>query len=438
MRDHNESDIQQTVAQAGSAQIAPAGSSSQSAEETSPLISAIVSTYNAERFIRGCLEDLEAQTIADQLEIIVVDSGSPQNEWAIGREFQQHYSNIIYLRTAKREGVYAAWNRGIKSARGKYVTNANTDDRHKRNAFECMAAVLEARPDIALVYANVYVTTTENETFEKHARMGVQRLPEFNLAKLIQRCFIGPQPMWRMGVHAKYGHFDESFEVAGDWEFWLRLAVTEKFLHLDEFLGLYLKSPKSAGHRSQQLTKLEARRIQQRYLYRLGDLNTERSDLSVANIDLINYAESPPALINGFNDLNVGQRLKVKGKLGKDGAFTALEIGVTAPADEAEIEGFIQNLDHEKNTLRLLNHEFALPEGVAIKDLRGLNVGDRVKLKGKHSALKEFAPEIIKKKDAMGLGIERLQGHIDKIDREKKALEMLGYTVIVNDDTLIF
>ena len=40
------------------------------------LVSAIVSTYNAEKFIRGCLEDLENQTIADRLEIVVVNSGS--------------------------------------------------------------------------------------------------------------------------------------------------------------------------------------------------------------------------------------------------------------------------------------------------------------------------------------------------------------------------
>ena len=103
---------------------------STSASET-PLVSAIVSTYNAERFIRGCLEDLEAQTIADRLEIVVIDSGSPQNEGTIVREFQQRYDNILYIRTAQREGLYAAWNRGIQAARGKYITNANTDDRHE-------------------------------------------------------------------------------------------------------------------------------------------------------------------------------------------------------------------------------------------------------------------------------------------------------------------
>jgi len=47
---------------------------------SSPLISVVVSTHAAERHIRGCLEMLLRQTVADRLEIIVIDSGSPELE----------------------------------------------------------------------------------------------------------------------------------------------------------------------------------------------------------------------------------------------------------------------------------------------------------------------------------------------------------------------
>jgi len=130
-------------------------------------ISAIVSTFNAGRFIEGCLADLEGQTIADKIEIIVVDSASEQAEGAIVRRWQERCANIRYTRTDSRETVYAAWNRGIRMARGIYITNANADDRHRVTAFERMSRVLDMRPDVALVYADVVETATENETFDR-------------------------------------------------------------------------------------------------------------------------------------------------------------------------------------------------------------------------------------------------------------------------------
>ena len=235
-------------------------------ESAEPLVSAIVSTYNSERFIRGCLEDLEAQSIAQHLEIIVVDSASKQNEKKIVRDFQQRYSNIKYIRSKKREGVYTAWNRGIKLARGKYITNANTDDRHRHDAFEKMINILEKNPEVALVYANVYITKTENETFENHTRTGSFRWYDFDFIRLIDGCYMGPQPMWRRNLHKKYGYFDEQYRSAGDWEFWLRIGQTESFYHLDEYLGLYLQSPDSVEHRNPQLSIREARTIQKQYL----------------------------------------------------------------------------------------------------------------------------------------------------------------------------
>lgn len=228
-------------------------------------VSAIVSAYNAERFIRGCLMDLENQTIADQIEIIVVNSGSQQNEEAVVKEFQQKYKNIKYLKTERRESVYASWNRGIRAAAGKYITNANTDDRHAPYAFERLAKVLDERPDIALVYANLWITETENETFEKFTPAGKFTWMEFDPQTLIEGCYIGPQPMWRKSLHQKYGYFEENYESAGDWEFWLRISKTEKFLHLKEVLGLYLKSPTSIEHRNPDLVVKEAERLQQQY-----------------------------------------------------------------------------------------------------------------------------------------------------------------------------
>ena len=230
------------------------------------LVSAIVSTYNAERFIRGCMEDLERQTIADRLEIIVVDSGSQENEAQIVREFQQRFQNIKYIRTEQRESVYAAWNRGIKAASGKYITNANTDDRHRGDAFEVMSSILETLPEISLVYADVIITKTANESFKHCTPVGFYRWMNFNRDDLLNKgCYVGPQPMWRRQVHDEYGYFDETFVTSGDYEFWLRISQTGTFLHIPVLLGLYLKSPHSIEHANRDRQAEENRRIFKMY-----------------------------------------------------------------------------------------------------------------------------------------------------------------------------
>ena len=229
-------------------------------------VSAIVSTYNSERFIRGCLEDLENQTIADRLEIIVVNSGSEHNEDKIIKEFQEKYSNIKYIKTDKRETVYAAWNRGIKATTGKYITNANTDDRHRKDAFEVMINILETHPETALVYADIIITETENETFESCTPVGYFNWMNWKREDLLNKgCFMGPQPMWRRDVHDEYGYFDDSFVTSGDYEFWLRISQTNIFLHLPVRLGLYLRSPGSIEHSNREKQQEENDKIFKMY-----------------------------------------------------------------------------------------------------------------------------------------------------------------------------
>jgi glycosyltransferase involved in cell wall biosynthesis/ADP-heptose:LPS heptosyltransferase/tetratricopeptide (TPR) repeat protein/ubiquinone/menaquinone biosynthesis C-methylase UbiE len=211
------------------------------------LVSAIVSAYNSEQFLRGCLEDLENQTIADKLEIIVVNSGSEQNEESIVKEFQEKYSNIVYIKT-EREGLYSAWNRAIKAASGQFLTNANTDDRHRRDAFEVMANTLLKNADVALVYGNQIITDTPNPSFENHHVIEMAKRPEFNRQRLLFGCCVGSQPMWRKSLHDELGGFDETLVCAADWDFWLKIAGRYSFKHIDEFLGLYYRNENGIEH----------------------------------------------------------------------------------------------------------------------------------------------------------------------------------------------
>ena len=232
--------------------------------ETAPkyLVSAIVSAYNSEKYIRGCLEALENQTIADKLEIIVVDSGSQQNEAAIVKEFQQRYNNIKYIRT-ERETIYGAWNRAVKASSGKYITNANTDDRHYSDALESLADALEKNPDKAVSYGNQhFVSEIGGEIIrERRSKQGG------HLEMLSGQFWLESQPMWRRDLHNTIGYFDEQFFCGGDYEFWIRATQHFELIYIDKFTGKRFVGDSVVSRVHKELQSLEVRIIAQSYEY---------------------------------------------------------------------------------------------------------------------------------------------------------------------------
>jgi FkbM family methyltransferase len=230
-----------------------------------PRVSAIVSTYNSERFLRACLNDLEAQTIAHELEIIVVDSGSQQNERAIVEEFQQRYNNIVYLRT-ERESLYAAWNRGVRMAKGRYITNANTDDSHRADALELLAAALAAYPQADLAYGDYYTSSVPNDTFDNPQIMRCVAHPPLHPATLMFYCVTGCHPMWRRTVFDRVGLFDPFFTSPGDYEYLLRcLQAGFRAVRVPEYITLFYQNPEGISFGAQEKSNQEWAIIQNRY-----------------------------------------------------------------------------------------------------------------------------------------------------------------------------
>lgn len=231
-------------------------------------VSAIVSVYNSERFIDGCLSNLVSQTLfkKDELEIIIVNTGSEQDEERIIFNYLNKYKNIKYIKTSERETIYSAWDRGILQANGKYLTNANTDDRYKYNALEVLSNALDANDQIDVVYADQFVTVVPNDTWDSNTEKKLQHRADFDKDLLLFGCFIGSQPMWRKSLHAKHGYFNKELKVVGDYEFWLRISQQAKFQHLAKPLGLYFYSDQSAEHRDKNLTNDENIFVKKQYL----------------------------------------------------------------------------------------------------------------------------------------------------------------------------
>jgi hypothetical protein len=128
----------------------------------------------------------------------------------------------------------------------------------------------------------------------------------------------------------------------------------------------------------------------------------------------------------------------------RDDTFLAFEIILEDPADLAIVQGFVQSVDHQSNSLRILNSELVLPRGIEVKDSQDgitdrkvLKTTDRVKLWRKYSEPEGFMPEKIKIIDYAAFGIEELRGNIGRIDRENRVLHVNGFAVLVSEKTTI-
>lgn len=90
------------------------------------LISIIIPAYNADRYIRNCLNSIVRQSYTN-FEVIIVNDGSKDNTLKICRTFAEN-DNRFLITNKKNEGVSEARNIGIVKAKGDWITFIDSDD----------------------------------------------------------------------------------------------------------------------------------------------------------------------------------------------------------------------------------------------------------------------------------------------------------------------
>lgn len=109
--------------------------------------SIIVPVYNAERYLRECLESVLAQTMQDW-ECICVDDGSTDGSGAILDEYAARDKRFRVIHKAN-EGVAVARNTGLEHARGEWITWLDADDEYAPWRLEEAARIIDKEdPDL--------------------------------------------------------------------------------------------------------------------------------------------------------------------------------------------------------------------------------------------------------------------------------------------------
>ena len=89
-------------------------------------ISVIVPVYNVERYMDRCLNSIVSQTYRN-LEILLIDDGSTDCGGEKCDQWKKKDDRIQVIHQ-KNSGLYAARNRGLDSATGKYIIFVDSDD----------------------------------------------------------------------------------------------------------------------------------------------------------------------------------------------------------------------------------------------------------------------------------------------------------------------
>ena len=132
---------------------------------TSFLISVIVPIYKVEKYLGKCIESIIRQSYSN-LEIILVDDGSPDRCGAICDEYARKDSRIKVIHQDNM-GLSVARNTGLNIATGEYITFVDSDDWIALNFIKLLLkSMLKSNAQIAVTsLLNVYEDgTTKSNT----------------------------------------------------------------------------------------------------------------------------------------------------------------------------------------------------------------------------------------------------------------------------------
>jgi glycosyltransferase involved in cell wall biosynthesis len=219
-----------------------------------PHYSIVTVSLNSAKEIESTAGSIKQQNYAN-FNWIVIDGGSTDGTLDILRGYRDLISNLV---SEPDKGIYDAMNKGILHAKGQYILFLNAGDSlYKSNSLSSID--LSLNPD--LIVGNLFFSQS-----------GLVRESPQLLQKdyLLKGMLPHQASLFRRDIFDKYGFFDSSYRIAGDYEMFSRLIQKYKvsYAHVPDIIANFDETGISSNDNFRDLRKQENHRVRWKYFPR--------------------------------------------------------------------------------------------------------------------------------------------------------------------------
>lgn len=184
-----------------------------------PRISIVMPSYNQARYIERSILSVLNQGYPN-LEFIIVDGGSTDGSVEIIKKYSRH---IAYWHSGPDAGQSDALNHGFSKATGEIVGWMNSDDLYLPGTFESVVGTFRANREAGILFGDWWEIDSDDKVTNLYYAF------DFNLRHFIYEGFhLNSQAMFlRREVYRRFGEFDVKLHRTMDYDFILRLGLTE-------------------------------------------------------------------------------------------------------------------------------------------------------------------------------------------------------------------
>ncbi len=233
---------------------------------SSPEVSVIMPSYNAETFISESIDSILQQSFTD-FELILIDDGSTDRTLDIIKQYAASDARIVVIEK-ENSGQTDSMNVGIYKSRGQLIARLDNDDIAMPDRLKKQVAYMRRLPDVVLLGTCAFEIDLYGSTIKKddyptnHAHL-------LNNLKRIKRFFSHSSVMFRSTVVKHIGGYNPRYKIAQDYDLWFRLSEMGQIACLKEHLVKIRNYPNSSSSRDDGLRIMIFESVAANVCYRL-------------------------------------------------------------------------------------------------------------------------------------------------------------------------